>query len=221
MHFFSFSPNPHLHRDLPDLVRRMPLVAFLLAGKWCREKGRVSPFAQCVRNFLELNCPFLKVPVLTLGSQYPWIASLVVRSKWRVNTPGSSSFSCSDQYSDSGRRDVTWSLLLPSLWSPVFYPSPLQPIWTPWWFLLVLGSPAAANGPSRGCSSASSSLPVKPFGFSTHICCTDHFLIWRQIISHCAAAMDEQKLFSPFLFLLFSVYCWPVNCFNLKGDLMR
>lgn len=145
MHFFSFSPNPHLHRDLPDLVGRMPLVAFLLAGKWCREKGRFSPFAQCVRNFLELNCPFLKVPVLTLGSQYPWIASLVVRSKWRVNTPGSSSFSCSDQYSDSGRRDVTWSLLLPSLWSLLFYPSPLQPIWTPLVIPAGFGEPSSST----------------------------------------------------------------------------
>lgn len=61
---------------------------FLLAGKWCREERRFSPFARRVRNFLELNCPFLKVAVLTLGSQYPWRASLVVRSKWSVNTPG-------------------------------------------------------------------------------------------------------------------------------------
>lgn len=97
----------------------------------CREERRFSPLAQRVRNFLELNCPFLKVAVLTLGSQYPWRARLVVRSKWGVNTPGSSSFLCSDQYSELERRDVTWSLLLPSLWSPLFYPSPLQPILTP------------------------------------------------------------------------------------------
>lgn len=98
---------------------------------------------------------------------------------------------------------------------------PYSPFWPPWWLLLILGSPAAANSPSWGHSIAWSNLTAKLFGFTTHICCTDHFLIWRQIISHCDAAMDEQKLFPPFLFLLFSVCCWPVNCFNLKGDLMR
>lgn len=120
VHAFLFLLSQSTSSQGPPDLGRMPLVVFLLAGKWCREKGRFSPFAQRVRNFLELNCPFLKVAVLTLGSQYPWRASLVVRSKWSVNTPGSSSFLCSDQYSELERGDVTWSLLLPSLWSPPF-----------------------------------------------------------------------------------------------------
>lgn len=150
MHFFSFSPNPHLHRDPPGLVGRMPLVEFLLAGKWCREERRFSPFAPRVRNFLELNCPFLKVAVLTLGSQYPWRASLVVRSKWSVNTPGSSSFLCSDPYSELERRDVTWSLLLPSLWSPLFHPSPFQPTLTPLMTPAGFGEPSSSKQPLLG-----------------------------------------------------------------------
>lgn len=72
------------------------------------QEGRLSPFALYVRKFLGLNSQFFKVTVLTLGSQYPQIASLVVRSKWSVNTPGNSSFFCSE------RRDVTYRQLLHS-----------------------------------------------------------------------------------------------------------
>lgn len=197
----------------------MPLVPFLLAGKWCREKGRVSPFARRVRNFLELNCPFLKVAVLTLGSQYPWRASLVVRSKWSVNTPGSSSFLCSDRYSEWERRDVTWSLLLPSLYSPPFsLTAHFDPPDDSCWFW---GAQQQQKVPPGDTALASAIWQWSCFGFTTHICCTDHFLIWRQIITRCDAAMDEQKLFPLFLFLLLSIYCWPANYFNLKGDLMR
>lgn len=88
------------------------------------QEGRLSPFALYVRKFLGLNSQFFKVTVLTLGSQYPQIASLVVRSKWSVNTPGNSSFFCSE------RRDVTYRQLLHSLWSPLFYSGTLQPIFT-------------------------------------------------------------------------------------------
>lgn len=92
------------------------------------QKGRLSLFALYVRKFLGLNSQFLKVTVLTLGSQYPQIASLVVRSKWSVSTPGNS---CSDPYSKMlERRNVIYRQLLHWLWSPLFYSATLQPIFT-------------------------------------------------------------------------------------------
>ena len=94
--FFFFSPI-HSCVGIPQtLWAECHWWHFFWQGRGAVQKGRLSPFALYARKFLGLNSQFVKVPVLTLGSQYPQIASLVVRSKWSVNTPGNSSCFCSD-----------------------------------------------------------------------------------------------------------------------------
>lgn len=84
-----------LCREFPDLVGRMPLVAFPLAEKGCSVEGEgCLHLSYILESSWGLISLFLKVTVLTLSSQVSQVAGLIVRGKWRMSAPGASSFFC-------------------------------------------------------------------------------------------------------------------------------